>query len=169
MTVFWTVLSGVSVYVIGQIVLKFFVDPLHAQQEVIGKIIDFLIQHETHYSHPGTEPNNPMIQKVGTPAEEWRQQLRETKTKARTLASELIVRTHAVPAYGILQRTGLVLTRADIRLAHTELRDLSLNLLNVPVIEATKNAKRVDKIKSALKIEPEFQTSPQTSDGTRSE
>ncbi len=56
-TVFLTVLSGVSVYVIGQIVLKFVVDPLHAQRKTRGKVIDFLIQHETRYRYPGTEPN----------------------------------------------------------------------------------------------------------------
>ncbi len=165
-TVLLTVLSGVSVYVIGQIVLKFVVDPLHAQRETRGKVIDFLIQHETRYRYPGTEPSNPMIKKVGTSAEEWGHQLEETKYRARELASELMVRANAIPLYGAFQFVRLVRTRGDIRLAHTELRDLSFHLLKVAVFEGTQNAKRVDKIKTALKIEPEFQVEARTSGGT---
>ncbi len=106
-----------------------------------------------------------MIKKVGTSAEEWGHQLEETKYRARELASELMVRANAIPLYGAFQFVRLVRTRGDIRLAHTELRDLSFHLLKVAVFEGTQNAKRVDKIKTALKIEPEFQVEARTNDG----
>jgi len=166
--VFWTILSGVSVYVIGQIVLKFIVDPLHAQRETRGKVIDFLIQHKTRYAFPGTEQKNPMIKRVGTSAEEWGHQLEETKYRARELASELMIRVNAVPLYGAFQFVRLVPTRKNVRLAHTELLDLSFHLLKVPVYEGTQNADRVDKIRTALKIEPEFQVDARTSDESAS-
>ena len=158
-TVFLTILSGVSVYVIGQIVLKFVVDPLHAQRETIGRVIDFLIQHETRYTHPGTEPNNPMIRKTGRSAEEWRHQLEETKYRARQLASELIFRTHAVPLYTAFQLLPGIRTRTEIRTAHNDLMTLSSSLLNKPVYEGVKNRQRVDRIRTALRVEPEFQVS----------
>ncbi len=157
MMVFWTILAGVSVYVIGQIALKFLVDPLHAQSETIGKVIDFLIQHQTRYSYPGTEANNPMIKKAGIPVEEWGQQLERTKHRARELASELLVRTHTIPLYQLFVWLRLARPRADIRAAHDALRSLSLSLVNVSVFGGNANRALAETIKNALDIEPEFQ------------
>ena len=148
--------THVTVYVLGQVALKFFLEPLLAQREAIGKIVDFLIQHETRYSYPGTEPKNPMIQRSGTSVEEWRHQLEGTKYRARELASELIVRTHAVPLYTAFAWLGVVRSREAIRVAHGSLMTLSSSLLNVRVYGGTVNRLIAGSIREALKIEPEF-------------
>jgi hypothetical protein len=45
MTIFLTVLSGVAVFVLGQVVLKYFIEPasIQEQNKVIGETIEYLI------------------------------------------------------------------------------------------------------------------------------
>ncbi len=161
-TAFLTILLGVTVYVLGQIVLKFFLDPIQAQRETTGKVIDFLIQHERRYTYPGTEPKNPMIARTGASVEEWRHQLEETKHRARELASELVVRTHAVPLYTAFAWLGIVRPRAAICVAHGALMTLSFSLLNVRVYGGTANRLLARSIREALKIQPEFRIEDET-------
>lgn len=50
--IFTTVVSGTLVFVVGQIILKFIIEPIHKQKEIIGEIADALIYYANLYTHP---------------------------------------------------------------------------------------------------------------------
>ena len=53
MTTFvFTVIGGVLIYVLGQIFIKFFIEPIHEQDKCIGEIIDAMIFYANLYSNP---------------------------------------------------------------------------------------------------------------------
>ncbi len=157
MAVFSTILAGVIVYILGQIALKFVVEPLHAQRETIGKITDFLIQHATRIAFPGFSQDNRMIIPGVTSDLEWKAQLIETKERARELASELMVRTQAIPLYTTFQRLGWVRTREDIRISHKSLIGISFNLLKVDKGAGPVNMISALHLRQALRIETAFE------------
>lgn len=152
MTVFFTIFSGVCVFVIGQIVMKFVIDPFHAQRETIGKVVDFLILYANVFTNPGIP-----IQ-AGIPDEEWedarRAQLNETKHIARALASEIMVRTQAVPLYGLLERLGWAVKRSNIRSAQKSLFFISNALFDQG--NALDNYEQARQIEEALGVVTEF-------------
>jgi len=51
-TIFSTVISGVLVYIIGQILNRFFIEKIIKQRETFGKISDALIMYENLYTDP---------------------------------------------------------------------------------------------------------------------
>ena len=61
--------------------------------------------------------------------------------------------------YTAFQLLPGIRARTEIRAAHNDLMVLSFSLLNKPVYEGVKNRQRVDRIKTALRVEPEFQVS----------
>jgi hypothetical protein len=82
--VFSTVLSGTLVYVIGQIVLKFFIDPVQELKKTIGAVSHSLIEHLPEILTPGR----------GTAEIEH-----ETSQEFRKLASQLRSNGVLVPWY----------------------------------------------------------------------
>lgn len=46
-TVFETVVAGVSVYVLGQIVIKFIIEPILEFRSLLGKVTQFFLRHQT--------------------------------------------------------------------------------------------------------------------------
>ncbi len=48
-----TILGGFIVFVLGQIVVKFFIEPIHEQSKTIGEIAYSLIFYANLYSNPG--------------------------------------------------------------------------------------------------------------------
>src|SRR2546422_935086 len=51
MQVFWTVFAGVSVFVVGQIMVKFFLEPIQEWYKLRGKISHSLIFYANVYSN----------------------------------------------------------------------------------------------------------------------
>jgi hypothetical protein len=98
-TVFFTVLSGVLVYIIGQIINKFYIEPIQRQKETIGKISDALI----YYSNLYTSPKISATQEFDRP--EKREKAHED---FRNLACELVSRTHQIPHYIYLSYLKIV-------------------------------------------------------------
>ncbi|MBR9868715.1 MAG: hypothetical protein GYB20_07490 [Oceanospirillales bacterium] len=45
-TVFETVVAGVSVYVLGQIVIKFIIEPILEFRSLLGKVTQFFLRHQ---------------------------------------------------------------------------------------------------------------------------
>jgi len=44
-TVFLTVFAGVTTYVLGQLILKFLIEPVHELKRTIGEIAHSLVEH----------------------------------------------------------------------------------------------------------------------------
>ena len=83
-TSFTTVLVGVTVLTVGQVVAKFLIEPIYEQRKTIGTIADALIYY-AHHLADSAERSLPEVQGASD--------------KFRRLASELMARTVAVPGY----------------------------------------------------------------------
>lgn len=106
-----TVLGGVTVFVIGQFLLKWMIDPLQEYRELKGEIAHALLYHAEVYEE--YDPAN---------------RVPETKQHLRELAGRLR-KTHAkVPLYDLCSKLKLVPVRENLFKASTELVGWSNNL-----------------------------------------
>ena len=83
-TVFWTVLSGVITFVVGQLVVRLVVEPVQELKKTIAQISHALIQHRSVYQNPGV---------LGQEVEN------ETSSKLRDLSSQLHAHLFLIPSY----------------------------------------------------------------------
>ena len=83
-TVFWTVVTGVVTFVVGQLIVKLVVDPVQDLKRTIGQISHALIEHANVYQNPGLRP-----EEVQT----------EISSHLRKLSSQLQAHLYLVPAY----------------------------------------------------------------------
>jgi hypothetical protein len=87
--VFWTVLSGVTVFVLGQVFVKFVIDPIQAFYKVTGEVGHSLIYYANVYS------NTKMCEKP---------ELQEAHEAFRRLSCQLFLNAYAIPWYGFWAR-----------------------------------------------------------------
>ena len=141
MTVFLTILSGVSVYVLGQVIIAFVIEPIKEQRSTIGKIADALIFFANRYTNTGLEVPQP---------DKRREELEEVRILLRSLASELVVRTQSIPGYDVLSKMRIVRKINQIQSASGGLFFISNNLFTKG--EGINNHKESEKVASALGI-----------------
>jgi hypothetical protein len=84
LTVFSTVLSGTLVYVLGQIILKFFIEPVQELKKTIGVISHSLIERANVIYNPGIG-----LKEIET----------ETSKELRNLVSRLQSHLYLIPRY----------------------------------------------------------------------
>ena len=53
MSTFLTIIAGVAVYVLGQLIIKLIVDPIQAFKSTVGEISIALINNANVYANPG--------------------------------------------------------------------------------------------------------------------
>ena len=94
------VITGVLVIVLGQILIRFILDPIAAQRQLLGEIIADLMYYANTYCNPGTERT---------------EKLNETSKKLRQLSSQLTARTHTIPIYRFWQIIRVVRPYNDIK------------------------------------------------------
>jgi hypothetical protein len=133
-TSFLTIFGGVVVFVLGQIITKFFVEPIHDQFRLIGEIADSLIFYANLYMNPGS----------GKP-----EKMDEAAQKLRQQSSQLRARTYAIRWYELWEFVGLVLKRTDVMEASHNLMGLSQF---VHQGDALKNEERRREIEKRLGI-----------------
>lgn len=109
-TVFWTVVTGVTVYVIGQFIVKLVLDPIAEQGRAIGRVAHVFTFEADIYSNPGTA--DPAIQAASL-------------RRLREASSELRAATTLIPFYDWLARAHLVLPRKNIEEACSNLTGIS--------------------------------------------
>lgn len=137
-----TILGGVVVYVTGQIISKFFIEPIHEQKKIIGEIADALIFYANVYCNPGTGSKKKM---------------NEASERLRQLATLLHSKTHLIPWYKFFEKIRVVVESSSIEKASTKLIGLSNStIINIPPNNATKialkNSETADEIKKLLKL-----------------
>jgi len=138
LTSFLTILGGVIVYTVGQIISKFFIEPIHHQGEIIGEIADALIYHARAYGSPG------FLEK---------EYLDKASGRFRQLASLLRSRSYMIRWYGVFKSLKLVPSLNEVEGASKELIGLSNSLHDKQTDEGiTKNYERVNKIRKLLGI-----------------
>jgi hypothetical protein len=136
----FTIVGGVIIFVMGQIISKFLIEPIHEQRKTIGEIADSLIFYANVYGNPGLGPKEKM--------DEAYQRLRE-------LATLLQSKTHLIPFYSFFSSCGMVQKPSDIQEASSQLIGLSNSVYQPPddpVGTALSNAGRADKIKRLLNL-----------------
>ncbi len=132
-----TICGGVLVLVIGQIVMKLFLEPLFAVRSLIGEINDNLVFYAHVYANPGEDST------------ELRQ---EAKNVLRQKASLLRARAHSLPLYGLFAFLRLVPVQKDISRASGELIGLSNGIIKG---DPMKNHERQKAIYSLLHLPSE--------------
>ena len=105
-----TIFGGFVIFVLGQIILKFLIEPIHKQSETIGQIAHHLIFYANLYTNPG----------AGT-----RDEMDKASCALRTQAADLIAKTHVIKIYSFWQFLKLIPKRSDIIAAHKNLIGLS--------------------------------------------
>jgi|CXWL01.1.fsa_nt_gi hypothetical protein len=113
--VFWTVLSGTTVFVLGQIFVRMVLDPVHELQKQRGDIADALIFYA-----------NVTIRYSGIKQEE----LEKSQDVYRQKASQLIAKAHMLRFYWLWSCLLMVPPRKNIAAAARSLIGLSNNVFD---------------------------------------
>ncbi len=132
-----TIIGGVTVYAIGRIIEKFYIDPVHEQAKIIGKIADSLIFYANVYFNPG----------IGRLEE-----LDETSKILRQLASQLMASTQSLRGYWLLQFFRIVPKHKNVISAHHNLIGLSNSIHRNEPSLAERNENRRKQIEKSLRI-----------------
>jgi len=141
-TAFLTVFSGVFVFCLGQIILKFFIGPIQKLDECRGKICDTLIFYRNVYMNPGTFS---------------KKKEKEVSNKIRELASVLLSRKAMIRGYDFFVKYSIIPSKENILSAHRNLIGISnsIPISDKKDIFCTMKVNRQweQEIKNALKIE----------------
>lgn len=141
-TTFITVFSGTLVFVLGQIINKFFIEPIHNQSKVVGKIGYNLIFYSYIINNPGLS--------LDTMPQDVRQ---EAYQELRGLASEIMMRTYIIKGYCFFEKLKIVPRQNYISEVSSDLIGLANSILRSDiqslkyVIEWEKDIKNKLKLK----------------------
>jgi len=106
-----TAVVGITVFIVGQIIMKWFIEPIQEQRKLIGEIAHALKFYK-NYDKQVTKP----------------EQIREGRAKFRNLASDLDRSICLIPLYPILDFFRVVRKRKDILAAGPQLIGISNSL-----------------------------------------
>lgn len=132
-----TAFGGVCVFVFGQILSKFFIEPIYEQKKVIGQIAHFLIFYAGQISSPGRDD----IDGIRTKASD----------QFRQLSCELKAKTYSIPLYRLWSFIGFIIKKEKIKECHADLIFISNSLFNGKSNEIREARERIKKI---LKLDP---------------
>ena len=144
LTTVLTVISGVFIFVIGQLLVKVFVEPIHKLRALKGDIVGFLTYYSDVY--------------LSLPDLNKEEDVRKVSTEARKLGSDLMARALVVPCYRFCSVLRAGPRFRDIAIAHRELIGLSNTVLAKSDSVPERATKRLEKIKSALHLPKELLT-----------
>lgn len=136
-TVFWTVLSGVITYVLGQLAVKLLIDPIQEMKRTIGQIAHALIDLANVIANPGV-PSRDVADAASK--------------HLRSLSSQLQSHLYLVPAYSASASLFRLPKMAQVVEATGLLIGLSNSLHRATDHVYEHNAKRVEKIHDLLGI-----------------
>ena len=142
-----TVVGGVVVITMGQLAIKFWIEPLHELRGLIGEIDFSLTYFAPQYSSPIVMPGSSDLS---------REQHDQARAMFRGHAGQLRAKSRRVLAYGLSGKLGLVPPRAKVFKASENLIGLS-NSVFAPNTEAaeryiTNSAKLSKEIMELLRI-----------------
>ena len=129
-----TICGGVLILVIGQVLMKLFIEPLFAVRSLISDIADNLVFYAHLYANPGTD------------SPELRQ---EAKNVLRQKASHLRARAHVLPLYTLFALIRLIPPRKSVTQASGDLIGLSNGIFDG---NPSVNHERQKAIRSALSL-----------------
>lgn len=136
-TVFLTVFAGVTTYVLGQLILKLLIEPVHDLKRTIGEIAHSLIEHANVIQNPGVPKEEVMI---------------ETSRHLRKLSSQLEAHLYLIPKYLFTSKLFFLPSRNSVLSAARSLMGLSSSVFRATEGIYKQNARRVEKICDSLGI-----------------
>lgn len=136
-TVFFTVLSGVITFVIGQLIVKLILDPVHDLRRIIGEISHTLIERANIIANPGVPSREVMD---------------ETSDLLRKFSSQLHAHLYLIPKYDVTCRIFRLPSKEKLLAASTNLIGLSNSVYGADHSIYKINATRVEAIRNSLDI-----------------
>ena len=136
-TVFWSVLTGVITFVVGQLVVKLAIDPVQELKRTIGQISHALVEHANVYQNPGLRS-----EEIQT----------ETSSHLRKLSSQLQAHLYLVPTYSFTAWVFRLPSKNALLEASKCLIGLSNSVFRDSENVMKHNFKRAEKIADALGI-----------------
>lgn len=144
--IFTTVFSGTLIFVVGQIILKFIVEPIHKQKEIVGEIADALIYYANLYTHPvfkGELKDSEVDKKRKRGHEEFRK-----------FACQIMSKTQLIPYYKTLSILRIIIKKQKIIEARGNLIGLSNGMWpRIDSEDIEHNDENVEKLKSLLNLD----------------
>jgi hypothetical protein len=128
------ILSGVTVFLIGQVLVRFFLGPLHRLKEVKGEIASTLLFHANNYGQQYQKLDQPTgdtdadartINERIESAKMWNNDLSKASDETRSMAAKLVSAAESIPFYGLLTRCRVVPPKSSILQAKAHLIGLS--------------------------------------------
>jgi hypothetical protein len=126
--VFYIILSGVIIYVLGEIIVKIVIDPVQELKRVIAEIAFKLI----HYSHVFKLSASDDSEAAGGEREIAPEKLEQAADEYRRLASLLNAGYRLVPFYSLARVVFFLPKEADILDARNALLEMSEEIFAVP-------------------------------------
>lgn len=129
---FYTVVSGYTIFVLGQITINFLLNPIKKQKKIIGEIQDATI----YYANVFSSMMNKTLKS-------------EASDEFRRLATQLVAATRIIPFYKLSRVLFGLPSIEDIGSAHHSLVGLSNSALS----ESSRDTyKTMESLKSSLKL-----------------
>lgn len=110
-----TVIIGVAVFVFGQIVVKFFIDPLDQLSQMKGQVLDSLVYYANVYTKPFADDESTKF------ADLRKKGYEDLRQKATLLISKATL----VRLYGVASFFRIVPRKANVQKVHSKLILLS--------------------------------------------
>ncbi len=138
LAIFITVLSGVITFVVGQLIAKLVLDPVHDLKKTIGQISHALVERANVIANPDVSS---------------KEEKNETSVLLRKLSASLHTHLYLVPAYVTTSRIFCLPSKEKLLSASTNLIGLSNGVYSGNRVRADEmNTKRIEAICDSLGI-----------------
>jgi hypothetical protein len=114
-----TVIVGVVVYALGEVAVKFFIEPVNRLSETVGEVLDTLVFYSNVYTNPVTKDQNQTLTQAEIDDRS------EAKKALRQKSTLLASRANTVRLYGVAAFFRAIPTKSRVDEACRELVYLS--------------------------------------------
>jgi len=128
------IISGVTVFLLGEVFVRFFLGPLHKLKEIKGEIASILLFYANNYGQQ-YQKIAPILEEEGADeriidervagAKKWNDDLSRASDETRAAAAKLIAVAEGIPFYKILAMIKIVPSKKSILGAKSNLIGLS--------------------------------------------
>lgn len=130
LTTFLTVIAGTLVFVLGQFILRLFIEPFDELMKLISKIEDNLIFYANVCCNPGTNSEKDT----------------EAGIVLRSLSTQLIAKTNRVIGHKIFEKLRLLPKRNNLLKAHQEMIGLSNSVHTGDPLENQERRNKIERL-----------------------
>ncbi|OUL18760.1 hypothetical protein BV372_33980 [Nostoc sp. T09] len=137
MEIFFTIISGATVFILGQLALKLLIEPIQEFRKTIADIAYALIEYANIYANPGVAGNE--VEK-------------QASKELRKLSSRLNAQIYLIPLYALTSQVFRLPSTDKLVGAATDLIGLSNGVFKSPTDLVFTNMDRAKRIRTTLGI-----------------